>query len=32
METAPILAWTLQSEIPVPADVHALLAWAVLQH
>lgn len=25
VETAPILAWTLQSEIPVPADVHALL-------
>ena len=25
METAPILAWTLQKEIPVPADVHQLL-------
>ena len=25
METAPILAWTLRQEIPVPADVQALL-------
>ena len=25
METAPILAWTLQNEIPVPADVNELL-------
>ena len=24
-ETAPILAWTLQNEIPVPDDVSALL-------
>ena len=24
-ETADILAWTLQKEIPVPADVQALL-------
>lgn len=26
METGAILSWTLQQEIPVPADVHALLA------
>lgn len=26
METAAILSWTLQQEIPVPPDVHALLA------
>ena len=25
METAPILAWTLQREIPIPADVAAML-------
>jgi len=25
METAPILTWTLQQEIPVPQDVHTLL-------
>lgn len=25
METAPILAWTLVSECPIPADVQALL-------
>jgi len=25
METSAILNWTLQQEIPVPADVHALL-------
>ncbi|ACV07573.1 PH domain-containing protein [Kytococcus sedentarius] len=25
METAPILAWTLQSECPIPDDVHPLL-------
>ena len=26
METGAILSWTLQQEIPVPADVHALLS------
>jgi len=25
METAPLLTWTLQNEIPIPADVTALL-------
>lgn len=25
METAPILAWTLQREIPIPADIAAML-------
>lgn len=25
METSPILSWTLQQEIPVPADVQSLL-------
>lgn len=25
METAPLLTWTLQQEIPVPPDVHGLL-------
>ncbi len=25
METAPILSWTLQQEIPIPGDVQALL-------
>ena len=25
METAPILSWTLQQEIPIPPDVQALL-------
>jgi len=25
METAPILAWTLQNEIPIPDDIRALL-------
>ena len=25
METAPLLAWTLQNEIPIPQDVTALL-------